>query len=58
MTKNLGLQATAVVDKKISEFQSLQKEMNFHRSNLGTLVAQRNENKLVKQVHVGGGYGR
>ncbi|KAL3777060.1 hypothetical protein ACHAW5_006311 [Stephanodiscus triporus] len=49
MTENIGLQAAAIVDEKIREFRSLQEELNTHRSDLGTLMAQRNENELVKQ---------
>jgi len=54
MTENIGLQAAAIVDEKIREFRSLQEELNTHRSDLGTLMAQRNENELVKQVRVVG----
>jgi len=54
MTENLGLQAASMVDEKIREFRCLQEELNTHRSDLGTLMAQRNENELVKQVGVGG----
>ena len=43
-----------MVDEKIREFRCLQEELNTHRSDLGTLMAQRNENELVKQVGVGG----
>jgi hypothetical protein len=53
MTENLGLQAASMVDEKIREFRCLQEELNTHRSDLGTLMAQRNENELVKQVGVG-----
>lgn len=41
-----------MVDDKIREFRSLQEELNEHRSNLGMLMAQRNENEMVKQVRV------
>jgi len=47
---NLGAQAASMVDDKIREFRTLQEELNEHRSNLGMLMAQRNENEMVKQV--------
>jgi hypothetical protein len=50
MTNNLGAQAASMVDDKIREFRTLQEELNEHRSNLGMLMAQRNENEMVKQV--------
>ncbi|KAL7441304.1 hypothetical protein ACHAXH_008553 [Discostella pseudostelligera] len=49
MTNNLGAQAASMVDDKIREFRTLQEELNEHRSNLGMLMAQRNENEMVKQ---------
>ena len=42
-----------MVDDQIHEFRKLQDELNEHRSNLGMLLAQRNENEMVKQVSVG-----
>ena len=50
MDGNLGSQAAAAVDEKIREFQNLQGESGELRSTLGTLMAQRNENEMVKQV--------
>jgi len=47
---NIGAQAATAVDEKIREFRTLQTELNTHRSDLGTLMAQRNENEMVKQV--------
>lgn len=54
MTDNLGVQAANMVDEKIREYRTLQEELNTHRSDMGTLMAQRNENDLVKQVRRGG----
>jgi hypothetical protein len=51
---NLGVQAANMVDEKIREYRALQEELNTHRSDMGTLMAQRNENELVKQVCRGG----
>lgn len=50
MVDNLGSQATSAVDEKILEIRALQEELNALRSDLGTLMAQRNENEMVKQV--------
>ena len=50
MAENIGAQAASAVDEKIREFRSLQEEVNALRSDLGTLMAQRNENEMVKQV--------
>ena len=50
MAMNLGTQTASIVDDKIREFRTLQEELNDHHSNLGTLMAQRNENEMVKQV--------
>jgi len=50
MCDNLGVQAANMVDEKIREYRTLQEELNTHRSDMGTLMAQRNENELVKQV--------
>ena len=47
---NIGAQAASAVDEKIREFRTLQTELNTHQSDLGTLMAQRNENEMVKQV--------
>jgi len=52
MADNLGVQAANMVDDKIREYRTLQEELNTHRSDMGTLMAQRNENELVKQVRV------
>lgn len=54
MTDNLGVQAADMVDEKIREYRTLQEELNTHRSDMGMLMAQRNENELVKQVRCGG----
>ena len=47
---NIGAQAATAVDEKIREFRTLQTELNTYHSDLGTLMAQRNENEMVKQV--------
>ena len=52
MTENLGAQAASAVDEKIREFRNLQDELSTLRNDLGTLMAQRNENEMVKQVRV------
>ncbi|KAL7553617.1 hypothetical protein ACHAWF_016921 [Thalassiosira exigua] len=49
MAENLGSQAASAVDEKIREFRDLQGEAATLRSDLGTLMAQRNENEMVKQ---------
>mmetsp|Transcript_19425 Transcript_19425/g.33332 ORF Transcript_19425/g.33332 Transcript_19425/m.33332 type:complete len:142 (-) Transcript_19425:268-693(-) len=49
MADNLGSQVASAVDEKIQEFRTLQETVNTLRSDLGTLMAQRNENELVKQ---------
>mmetsp|Transcript_21690 Transcript_21690/g.51080 ORF Transcript_21690/g.51080 Transcript_21690/m.51080 type:complete len:146 (-) Transcript_21690:50-487(-) len=46
---NIGQQAASAVDAKIQEFQALQEEIGKSNHKLGTLMAQRNENELVKQ---------
>ncbi|KAL9178385.1 hypothetical protein ACHAXT_000032 [Thalassiosira profunda] len=46
---NIGAQAASAVDEKVREFRELQEEINGLRSDLGTLMAQRNENEMVKQ---------
>ena len=48
--ENLGAQAASAVDEKIREFRTLQEEVKKHAIDLGTLLAQRNENEMVKQV--------
>ena len=48
--QNIGAQAASAVDEKIREFRKLQTELNTHQGDLGTLMAQRNENEMVKQV--------
>ena len=50
MANNIGAQAASAVDEKIREFRTLQEEVNTLRGDLGTLMAQRNENEMVKQV--------
>ena len=55
MADNLGVQTATMVDDKIREYRALQEELNTHRSDMGTLMAQRNENELVKQVRGVGG---
>ena len=50
MTDNIGAQAASAVDETIREYRALQEVMNTLRSDLGTLMAQRNENEMVKQV--------
>eukprot|EP00579_Thalassiosira_antarctica_P008305 CAMPEP_0201882226 /NCGR_PEP_ID=MMETSP0902-20130614/13543_1 /ASSEMBLY_ACC=CAM_ASM_000551 /TAXON_ID=420261 /ORGANISM="Thalassiosira antarctica, Strain CCMP982" /LENGTH=141 /DNA_ID=CAMNT_0048410657 /DNA_START=181 /DNA_END=606 /DNA_ORIENTATION=- len=49
MTDNIGAQAASAVDETIREYRALQEVMNTLRSDLGTLMAQRNENEMVKQ---------
>lgn len=49
---NLGAQAASAVDGKIREFRTLQEELKTHAADLGTLLAQRNENEMVKQVRI------
>lgn len=49
---NLGAQAASAVDGKIREFRTLQEELKTHAGDLGTLLAQRNENEMVKQVRM------
>jgi hypothetical protein len=46
---NIGSEAATVVDAKISTFRTLQEELQTHHSDLGTLMAQRNENEMVLQ---------
>jgi len=46
---NIGAQAASAVDEKIRLFRALQEEINTAQSDLGTLMAQRNENEMVKQ---------
>ena len=47
MSQNLGTQAAAEIDGRIASFRSLQEELGQHNVDLGTLMAQRNENELV-----------
>ena len=47
---NIGAQAASAVDEKIREFRTLQEELTTLQNDLGTLMAQRNENEMVKQV--------
>ena len=49
-TTNIGAQAAAAVEAKIRDFRTLQEEVQTMGSTLGTLLAQRNENEMVKQV--------
>lgn len=44
---NLGTQAAAEIDSQIASFRSLQEDLGQHNVDLGTLMAQRNENELV-----------
>lgn len=46
---NIGADAAAAVDEKIQQFRALQEEIGQHHAALGTLMAQRNENEMVKQ---------
>mmetsp|Transcript_5318 Transcript_5318/g.10385 ORF Transcript_5318/g.10385 Transcript_5318/m.10385 type:complete len:150 (-) Transcript_5318:567-1016(-) len=46
---NIGAEAATAVDQKIQEFRTLQEELTKHHTDLGTLMAQRNENEMVKQ---------
>eukprot|EP00569_Conticribra_weissflogii_P005809 CAMPEP_0171337612 /NCGR_PEP_ID=MMETSP0878-20121228/6794_1 /TAXON_ID=67004 /ORGANISM="Thalassiosira weissflogii, Strain CCMP1336" /LENGTH=149 /DNA_ID=CAMNT_0011839255 /DNA_START=77 /DNA_END=526 /DNA_ORIENTATION=- len=46
---NIGAEAATAVDQKIQEFRILQEELTKHHTDLGTLMAQRNENEMVKQ---------
>lgn len=46
---NIGSEAATAVDAKISTFRALQEELQTHHSDLGTLMAQRNENEMVLQ---------
>lgn len=46
---NIGSEAATAVDAKISTFRTLQEELQTHHSDLGTLMAQRNENEMVLQ---------
>jgi len=50
MTTNIGAQAAEAVNEKLLERQKLEQEMYAHHQDLGTLIAQRNENEMVKTV--------
>jgi chaperonin cofactor prefoldin len=51
--ENLGSAAATEIDSKISEFRTLQEELSQHNVDLGTLMAQRNENEMVlKELEV------
>jgi len=47
--QNIGANAAAAVDGEIAKFRDLQQTVQTHQSSLGTLMAQRNENEMVKQ---------
>ena len=50
---NLGQAAAAEIDSQIAAFRTLQEELQQHNVNLGTLMAQRNENEMVlKELEV------
>lgn len=44
---NIGQQAASAVDAKIQEFQALQEGIGQSKQKLGTLMAQRNEVRVV-----------
>lgn len=50
MTTNIGAQAADAVNEKLLERQKLEQEMLAHHQDLQTLIAQRNENEMVKEV--------
>ena len=50
MTSNIGTQAADAVNEKLVERQKLEQELLGHHQDLGTLVSQRNENEMVKEV--------
>jgi hypothetical protein len=54
MTTNIGTQAATAVNEKLVERQKLEQELYEHHQDLGTLISQRNENEMVKEVRVGG----
>ncbi len=50
MTTNIGAQAADAVNEKLVERQKLEQEMLAHHQDLQTLISQRNENEMVKEV--------
>ena len=50
MTTNIGAQAADAVNEKLVERQKLEQEMLAHQQDLQTLISQRNENEMVKEV--------
>lgn len=50
MTTNIGAQAADAVNEKLVERQKLEQELLGHHQDLGTLVSQRSENEMVKEV--------
>lgn len=50
MTTNIGAQAADAVNDKLVERQKLEQEMYAHHQDLQTLISQRNENEMVKEV--------
>ena len=50
MTTNIGAQAATAVNEKLVERQKLEQELYEHHQDLGTLISQRNENEMVKEV--------
>ena len=50
MTTNIGVQAADAVNEKLVERQKLEQEMYAHHQDLQTLISQRNENEMVKEV--------
>jgi hypothetical protein len=50
MTTNIGAQAADAVNEKLVERQKLEQEMYAHHQDLQTLISQRNENEMVKEV--------
>ena len=50
MTTNIGAQAADAVNEKLVERQKLEQDMLAHHQDLGTLISQRNENEMVKEV--------
>eukprot|EP00956_Cyclotella_meneghiniana_P001748 scaffold1934_cov76-Cyclotella_meneghiniana.AAC.2 len=50
---NIGQAAAAEIDSQIAAFRTLQEELQQDNVNLGTLMAQRNENEMVlKELEV------
>ena len=50
MSTNIGAQAADAVNEKLVERQKLEQEMLAHHQDLQTLISQRNENEMVKEV--------